>query len=156
MPDRVIVTAEAAALIQHLKERRGPLMFHQSGGCCEGTAPMCLRRRDFRVGARDALLGVIEGCPFYVGGAEFEYWANMELTIDVVSGGGDSFSLEAADGLRFITRSRLLTDAEVAALMAAGPPLRGPEALETDEVRRLLDAGSVGGFSVRAPARETG
>jgi len=128
MPIRVITTPEAAALIRRLKDEHGPLIFHQSGGCCEGTAPMCFRERTFRVGVRDVLLGVIEGCPFYVGGSEFDYWAYCELTIDVTHGGGDSFSLEAADGVRFFTRSRLFTDAEAARLDARGPPPTGPDA----------------------------
>ena len=92
MPPRVIVTPEAAALIVRLKQEYGPLVFHQSGGCCEGSAPMCFRQRDFIIGRHDVLLGVIEGCPFYVGGTEFAYWAFFELTIEVTHGGGDSFS----------------------------------------------------------------
>ncbi len=88
---------------------------------------MCLRRGDFRVGARDVLLGAIEGCPFYVGAAQFPYWAHSQLTIDVLSDGGDSFSLEAAEGVRFITRSRVLTDAEMDTVEAAGPAI-GPAA----------------------------
>jgi uncharacterized protein (DUF779 family) len=91
---------------------------------------MCLRAKDFRIGARDVLLGMIEQCPFYVGAAHFQYWAFCELSIDVTTGGGDSFSIEAADGVRFVTRSRLFTDAEAAALDAAGPPERGPQALQ--------------------------
>ncbi len=128
MPPRVVVTPAAASLIRELKARHGPLIFHQSGGCCEGTAPMCFRRRDFHVGARDVLLGVIEDCPFYVGGAEYKYWAYFQLTIDVTTGGGDSFSIEAAEGVRFVTRSRMFTDAEAKALDEAGPPPHGPEA----------------------------
>ncbi len=83
----------------------------------------------FRVGARDVLLGVIEGSPFYVSAAQFPYWANSQLTIDVVSDGGDSFSLEAAEGVRFITRSRVFSDVEMDALDAAGPPPVGPDAM---------------------------
>jgi hypothetical protein len=128
MPERVLVTIAAAELIRRLRVVHGPLVFHQSGGCCEGSAPMCFRQRDFRIGARDVLLGVIEGCPFYIGAASFQYWAYCELTIDVVPDGGDSFSLEAVEGVRFITRSRLFSDAEAAALDAAGPPPRGPQA----------------------------
>jgi len=134
MPARVLVSTEAAALVGRLKQQYGPLLFHQSGGCCEGTAPMCFRQRDFRIGRHDVLLGVIEECPFYVGGAEFGYWAYMELTIDVTMGGGDSFSLEAADGVRFITRSRLFSDVEAAELDAAGPPPQGPEAAELAQI----------------------
>lgn len=125
MPERVIATPAAVDLVRRLRADHGPLLFHQSGGCCEGSAPMCLRQRDFQVGRADVLLGAIDGCPFYVSEAAYPYWAYSELTIDVVSGGGDSFSLEAADGVRFITRSRLFTDAEAAALDAAGPPRRG-------------------------------
>jgi len=128
-PSRVLVTEAAASLARQLRDQYGPLLFHQSGGCCEGTAPMCLRRGGFRVGARDVLLGVIEGCPFYVSAAQFPYWAHSQLTIDVVPNGGDSFSLEAADGVRFITRSRVFDDAEMDALDATGPPPAGPDAM---------------------------
>lgn len=128
MLSRVCVTPAAAALTRRLRQQHGPLLFHLSGGCCEGSAPMCLRRSGFRVGARDVLLGVIEGCPFYVGAAQFPYWAHSQLTIDVVEDGGDSFSLEAADGVRFVTRSRVFADAEMDAVEAAGPPPTGPEA----------------------------
>lgn len=127
MPERVLFTPHARKLLLQLKAQHGPLIFHLSGGCCEGSAPMCLRQSDFRAGARDVLLGMIEGCPFYVGPAQFEYWASSQLTVDVTTGGGDSFSLEAADGVRFIVRSRLFSDAEIRALEAAGPVPRGPE-----------------------------
>ncbi len=126
MPKRVLFTPQALGLTQQLRETFGPLIFHLSGGCCEGSAPMCFRQSDFRVGARDVLLGVIDGCPFYVGAAQFSYWAYCQLTVDVTVGGGDSFSLEAAEGIRFIVRSRLFTDQEAAALDAAGPPQMGP------------------------------
>ena len=122
MPERVLRTDAAARLVRQLRDQYGPVLLHQSGGCCEGSAPMCFRRSGFRVGARDVLLGVIEGSPFYVSAAQFPYWANSQLTIDVVPDGGDSFSLEAADGVRFITRSRVFTD-------AAGPPPVGPDAM---------------------------
>jgi uncharacterized protein (DUF779 family) len=129
MPVRVIFTAQALALTRQLRATFGSLIFHLSGGCCEGSAPMCFRTADFRVGMRDVLLGVIEGCPFYVGPAQFGYWAYCELTVDVTPAGGDSFSLEAAEGVRFIVRSRLFTDQEAAALDAAGPPPTGPAGL---------------------------
>ena len=116
-------------LVRQLRDQYGPVLLHQSGGCCEGSAPMCFRRDGFRVGARDVLLGVIEGSPFYVSAAQFPYWANSQLTIDVVSDGGDSFSLEAAEGVRFITRSRVFSDVEMDALDAAGPPSVGPDAM---------------------------
>jgi uncharacterized protein (DUF779 family) len=86
---------------------------------------MCFRQSDFRAGQRDVLLGVIEDCPFYVGSSQFVYWALSEITVDVTEGGGDSFSLEAPDGLRFIVRSRLFSDAEAAELAAAGSPPSG-------------------------------
>ena len=87
-----------------------------------------LRRGGFRVSARDVLLGVIADCPFYVSAEQFPYWAHSQLTIDVVADGGDSFSLEAAEGVRFITRSRVFSDAEMDAVDAAGPSPVGPNA----------------------------
>lgn len=126
MPERVLFTPGASELVRALKLEHGPLIFHLSGGCCEGTAPMCFRRGDFRVGPRDVLLGVVEDCPFYVSAGQFEYWASCQLTVDVTTGGGDSFSLEAASGVRFIVRSRLFSDAEIAELEAKGPLPRGP------------------------------
>lgn len=128
MVERVIFTPRATALVRELAAVHGPLIFHLSGGCCEGSAPMCFRQADFRAGARDVLLGRIQGFPFYVGPEQFAYWASCELTVDVTRGGGDSFSLEAADGVRFIVRSRLFSDDEIAALDAAGPPPVGPMA----------------------------
>jgi uncharacterized protein len=122
MPVRVIFTPQALALTLQLRDTFGPLIFHLSGGCCEGSAPMCFRQSDFRVGAGDVLLGIVEGCPFYVGPARFSYWACCQLTIDVTTAGGDSFSLEAAEGLRFIVRSRLFSDQEVAEVDTAAPP----------------------------------
>jgi len=115
---------------RRLRQRHGALLFHLSGGCCEGSAPMCFRCASFRAGARDVLLGWVEGCPFYVGAAQFPYWANCELTLDVTTWGGDSFSLEAAEGVRFMVCSRLFTDAELDDVEAAGPPPVGPQAVE--------------------------
>jgi hypothetical protein len=128
MPPRVIATPKAAALLGRLEKEYGPLILHQSGGCCEGTAPMCFRQRDFRVASRDVFLGMIGTCPVFVGSATFEYLAYSQVIIDVTTGGGDSFSLEAADGVRLVTRSRLFTETEAAELDAAPPPPRGPEA----------------------------
>ena len=110
MSDRVVFTPPAAALVRALKSARGPLIFHLSGGCCEGSAPMCFRGSDFRPGSQDVLLGEIEGCPFYVGAAQSEYWAPYQIIVDVTEGGGDSFSIEAADGVRFVALSRPLAD----------------------------------------------
>ncbi|WP_029009208.1 DUF779 domain-containing protein [Azospirillum halopraeferens] len=120
MTDRVTATPAALALIERLKGVHGLLLFHQSGGCCDGSAPMCFPRAEFRVGAGDVLLGTIGGCPFCMSAAQFAYWAHTALIIDVVPGRGASFSLEAPEGLRFLTRSRLFTDEETAAL----PPVR--------------------------------
>lgn len=119
---RVSITREAAALVRRLRAAHGELIFHQSGGCCDGSAPMCYPKDEFRLGAQDLFLGVIEGCDFYIGRAQFEYWAHTHLTIDVVPGRGSGFSLEAPEGLRFLTRSRLFTEEETAELEACGPP----------------------------------
>ena len=125
---RVDITPEAAALVEKLKGLHGDLLFHQSGGCCDGSAPMCYPRREFRIGGSDVFLGMIAGCPFYIGGPQFEYWRHTHLTIDVVPGRGSGFSLEAPEGLRFLTRSRLFDEDEQKALAEAGEPLRGESA----------------------------
>lgn len=114
---RVSCTPAAAELIAKLKRLHGcELLFHQSGGCCDGSAPMCYPQDEFQVGDSDVKLGEIEGCPFYMGADQFEYWRHTHLIIDVVPGRGSGFSLEAPEGVRFITRSRLLTGEEEAAL----------------------------------------
>jgi uncharacterized protein (DUF779 family) len=121
MTERVAVTAEAARVIDTLRAANGDLMFHQSGGCCDGSSPMCYPLGEFRVGSRDVYLGQIAGCPFYIGAEQFESWKHTHLTIDVVPGRGGGFSLEAPLGVRFLTRSRLLTAEEVNDL-EANPP----------------------------------
>ncbi len=93
-------------------------MFHQSGGCCDGSAPMCYPLGEFRVGGSDVKLGTIGGSPFYMSAAQFEYWQHTQLIIDVVKGRGSGFSLEAPEGFRFLTRSRVFSDDEVAGLPA--------------------------------------
>ena len=113
---RVLATDAALALIDRLKAKHGPLMFHQSGGCCDGSSPMCYPEGDLLIGDSDVRLGEIGGCPFYMSATQFEYWKHTQLTIDVVSGRGGMFSLEGPEGLRFLTRSRLFTNAEGAAL----------------------------------------
>ena len=113
---RVIATDEALALIEKLLSRHGPLMFHQSGGCCDGSAPMCYVRGELMVGENDRLLGEIGGQPFYMSASQFEYWRHTQLIIDLVQGRGGMFSLEGSEGVRFLTRSRLFTDEEWAAL----------------------------------------
>lgn len=100
-------TPAALALIERLTASHGPLMFHQSGGCCDGSAPMCYPRGDFKVGARDVLLGEIGGAPFYIGAAQWALWQHTTLIIDVVPGRGAGFSLEAPEGVRFLTRSEV-------------------------------------------------
>lgn len=112
-PPRVMATGEAAALISRLKDLHGPLMFHQSGGCCDGSSPMCFARDEFKIGNGDVLLGEIEESPFYIGKAQFEYWRHTQLIIDVVDGRGGMFSLEGAEGKRFLTRSRVFSDDEL-------------------------------------------
>jgi len=124
---RVKITDEAAALVRSLREEFGPLLFHQSGGCCDGSAPMCFPRGDFKVGHSDVFLGVIENTPFFMGAAQFDYWKHTELTIDVVPGRGAGFSLEAPRGVRFLTRSRVFETPELVILEADGPPPRGDE-----------------------------
>ncbi|WP_380780221.1 DUF779 domain-containing protein [Sphingomonas sp. R86520] len=130
-PPRILSTAAADALIAKLAAQHGPLMFHQSGGCCDGSAPMCYPAGEFRVGTQDILLGRIApgategGVPVWIGAAQFDYWRHTQVTIDVVPGRGAGFSLEGPEGLRFMIRSRVFTDAEADALDAAGPPERG-------------------------------
>ncbi|TVR62861.1 MAG: DUF779 domain-containing protein [Candidatus Competibacteraceae bacterium] len=115
---RVLATDAALDLIAKLEAKHGPLMFHQSGGCCDGSSPMCYPDGDLLVGDNDVRLGEIGGCPFYMSAPQFEYWKHTQLTIDVVPGRGGMFSLEGPEGLRFLTRSRLFTDEEQAALDA--------------------------------------
>ena len=124
MVDRVEITEAATEIVARLKGIHGALMFHQSGGCCDGSSPMCYPAGDFRVGPQDVLLGEIAGCQFYIGAAQVEYWRHTQLIIDVVPGRGSGFSVEAPEGVRFLTRSRVFTDEEVAELEAAGPPAR--------------------------------
>ncbi len=125
MVDRVSVTPAAEELIERLRRRHGPLMFHQSGGCCDGSAPMCYPVGEFMTGASDVLLGEIAGCRFWMGAQQFAYWSHTHLTVDCVPGRGSGFSLESPEGMRFLTRSRLFTDDEADLVDAAAPPPRG-------------------------------
>jgi uncharacterized protein len=127
---RVSYTPAAAALIEKLRTVHGNLFFHQSGGCCDGSAPMCYPLGEFKVGNRDVYLGEIADCPFYISGPQFEYWQHTHLIIDAVPGRGAGFSLEAPEGMRFLTRSRVFTDAELDDLEREGPPPRGPDAMQ--------------------------
>ena len=117
---QVIATPAAVQLIQSLRARHGAVLFHQSGGCCDGSSPMCYPQNDFIVGDRDVELGEIGGAPFYISAPQFEYWKHTQLIIDVVEGRGGMFSLENGEGVRFLTRSRLFTDEEIDALKVAG------------------------------------
>jgi uncharacterized protein (DUF779 family) len=120
VPQQVLATEPALALIEKLKSQHGDLMFHQSGGCCDGSSPMCFPRGEFLLGDNDVHLGEIGGTPFYMSRSQFEYWKHTQLTVDVVPGRGGMFSLEGPEGLRFLIRSRLFTDEEYAALQGAG------------------------------------
>jgi uncharacterized protein (DUF779 family) len=118
--EQVIATPAAVTLIERLRAKHGPVLFHQSGGCCDGSSPMCYPEDDFIVGDRDVRLGAIAGAPFYISAPQFEYWKHTQLVIDVVEGRGGMFSLENGEGVRFLVRSRLFTDGEIESLIAAG------------------------------------
>ena len=113
---RVKATAAALELIKALQDEHGEILFHQSGGCCDGSAPMCYPTHDYMVGDRDVRLGPIGGAQVYINRDQFEYWKHTQLIIDVVPGRGGMFSLDNGKGQRFLTRGRVFTDAEVAAL----------------------------------------
>lgn len=110
---RVTISEAAAAVIAQLRERHGPLMFHQSGGCCDGSAPMCYQEGELILGDQDVLMGQVAGCNFYMSAFQFKYWQHTQLELDVVKGRGASFSLEIPLGLRFVIKSRLFTDEEL-------------------------------------------
>jgi hypothetical protein len=112
MAEQIAITTEACNVIDQLRKINGPLMFHQSGGCCDGSQPMCFAKGEFRIGDSDILIGTIHDCEFYMSRDQFEYWKHTHLTLDVVTGRGSSFSLEIPLGLRFLIRSRLLTEEE--------------------------------------------
>ena len=116
MTKRVLVTKEAEAIIDQLRDQYGELMFHQSGGCCDGSSPMCFEKGELMLDNSDVWLGNIHGCNFYMSKDQFEYWQHTQLTVNITKGRGASFSLEIPLGLRFIIESRLFTDEEIAAL----------------------------------------
>lgn len=124
----VVITAPAAELLARLQERYGPVMFHQSGGCCDGSSPMCYPLGDFIVGDRDVLLGVLDvgprGVPVWISGPQYQVWKHTQLVIDVVPGRGGGFSLEAPEGMRFLARGRVFSDVEQASLRDA-PAITG-------------------------------
>lgn len=113
MIERIIATDSAKELIDKLRKRHGALMFHQSGGCCDGSQPMCFEEGDFKVGESDILLGEVHGCNFWMAKDQFKYWKHTQLALDVIKGRGSSFSLEIPLGYRFIVRSRVFTDNEI-------------------------------------------
>jgi uncharacterized protein (DUF779 family) len=106
--------------MEKLSAQHGDLMFHQSGGCCDGSSPMCYPRGEFLTGDSDVLLGELEGTPFYISRPQFEYWKHTQLILDVVPGRGGMFSLENPEGVRFLIRSRVFRDDEIEALRTAG------------------------------------
>ncbi|GAA4317388.1 DUF779 domain-containing protein [Mucilaginibacter gynuensis] len=116
MIKRVLVNPEASNLIADLKDRFGELMFHQSGGCCDGSSPMCFAKGDFKLGGSDVCLGEIDGCEFWMSKDQFEYWQHTQLTIGITKGRGSSFSIEIPTGYRFMIHSRLFTDEELSQL----------------------------------------
>jgi uncharacterized protein (DUF779 family) len=118
--ERVSVTEKAKAVIDQLKQKHGDLMFHQSGGCCDGSSPMCFAKGDFMVGSRDLCLGEIAGCKFFMAADQFEYYKNSHIVVDVTPGRGSSFSLEIPLGVRFMAVSRLFTDEESAHIRPVG------------------------------------
>lgn len=120
VPEQVVATPAAMELIRKLQAKHGDLMFHQSGGCCDGSSPMCYPRGEFLVGDSDILIGTLGDTPFYMSRSQFEYWKHTQLTLDVVPGRGGMFSLENAEGIRFLIRSNVFTDEEIASLRAAG------------------------------------
>jgi uncharacterized protein (DUF779 family) len=120
IPEQVLATDSAKELIASLQAEHGALIFHQSGGCCDGSSPMCYPVGDLMIGDVDVLLGTIAEVPFYMTRSQFEYWKHTQLTLDVVPGRGGMFSVEGARGLRFLIRSRVFTNEEIAALRAAG------------------------------------
>ncbi len=109
---RVLVTDEAKKIIDKLRNQYGPLMFHQSGGCCDGSQPMCFEKGEFKVGGSDVWLGEVYGCDFFMNRDQFEYWQHTQLILDITPGRGSSFSLEIPLGLRFFIHSRLFTEEE--------------------------------------------
>ncbi len=110
---RVLATVAALELINALKDQFGELVFHQSGGCCDGSSPMCFQKGDFKIGYSDVGLGLIDGCEFWMSKDQFEYWKHTQITLDVVNGRGSSFSIEIPTGKRFMIRSVLFTEEEI-------------------------------------------
>ncbi|MBC7858336.1 MAG: DUF779 domain-containing protein [Burkholderiaceae bacterium] len=123
---RVTATPSALQMIDELRQRHGPILFFQSGGCCDGSSPMCYAIGEFNISDTDVYMGNLNGAPFYMGLEQFAYWEHTQLIIDVVAGNGGMFSLDNGTGRRFLTRSRLFTDEEFNVLSAA-PAAVAPE-----------------------------
>jgi len=130
MTKRVLITEKAKETIKALRKRFGTeLMFHQSGGCCDGSSPMCFEKGDFKVGGSDVWLGEVYGCDFFMSKDQFEYWKHTQLTLDITPGRGSSFSIEIPMGIRFMIHSRLFTDEELGNLS----PVKEAEDVVSDE-----------------------
>jgi len=125
---RVLATPGALALIAELAARHGPVMFHQSGGCCDGSSPMCYPQGDFIIGTRDVKLGEVGGAPVYIGADQYEAWRHTQLVIDVVPGRGGMFSLDNGTEQRFLTRSRAFSGEEMCRIDAMRPGAAGASA----------------------------
>ncbi len=110
---RITATFEAIELLEIIRKAHGALVIHQSGGCCDGSQPMCFPKDEFRMGTQDVRVGVVDGTEYWMHQEQFEYWKHCQLTLDVVDGRGSSFSLEIPYGKRFMIRSRIFTDAEL-------------------------------------------
>ena len=113
MHKRVDITEEAKEIVDQLKERHGDLMFHQSGGCCDGSSPMCLEKGDLLLNENDVWLGTVHGCEFFMSRDQFEYWKHTHLLVDITKGRGSSFSLEIPLGVRFVIKSRMFKPEEL-------------------------------------------
>ncbi len=116
MVKRVLISEVAKQILEQLKTEHGELMFHQSGGCCDGSSPMCFQKGELMLNETDVCLGELEGCPFYMSKDQFEYWKHTQLTLDVTKGRGSSFSLEIPLGVRFVIKSQLFTEEELTQL----------------------------------------
>jgi uncharacterized protein len=149
-PPRALITTAAVELLTTLQERHGALMFHQSGGCCDGSSPMCYPDGEFIVGDRDVLLGMLdtgsgthpEGVPVWIGAAQFELWKHTQLVIDAVPGRGGGFSLEAPEGMRFLSRGRPFAETEIEALQAETPVTGAQAGVAFERGGRIPNTGS--------------
>ena len=131
---RVISTEKTNELISELVNDHGPLVFHQSGGCCDGSAPMCFPRGEFKVGSRDVFLGEIGEQPFFIAEDQYSYWEHTQLIIDVVKGRGGMFSVEGPTGNRFLTRSRVFTEEEYTE-HKSNPPAKASDLSEIEGLK---------------------